>query len=263
MHSLKKKLPILISMPRCGSTWVQSYIHTLYSKTGITLPLKTDDEFFSRIFFATKKIDIQQKIQVIENLKSLDLELCHMMHVHMFLDNNILWSWFKEYYKDHKVIILKRRNIWKTYISWLFHFTIRETLRRNHAYKDKEEIHPWHNKNLMSGDILKATILENAVQFNHNNTVWEYFLDTIRFLHDEIIPTFNTKPIFWLEDLTDEMLADMFGVEIQQQVAPFKRVNYESYYDPIDLELIKDKFNERFENEFRFYGYECNTKIST
>jgi len=249
----KENIPILISNPRCGSTWVHSYIRAFYCKVGLTLPSYKDDEFFATHYLP--EVDIKQKIQIIENLKASNLELCHKIHVGMFLNNNVLWSWFKEFYKDYRIIILKRRNIWKTYISWLFHSTIKNTLLDYNAYDKDINVHPWHKTNLMSEDVLKSTIQTYSIEFKHNNAHLHYFTNSIRFLHDEIIPTFNTKPIFWLEDLTDEMLINMFGVEIQQHVTPFNRLNYESYFAVEQLDILKTKFTEKYDNEFQYYGY--------
>lgn len=249
----KKNTPILISNPRCGSTWAHSYIRAFYCKTGVTLPSYKDDEFLSNHYLP--KVAIKQKIQIIENLKACNLELCHKIHANMFLDNNILWPWLKEFYKDYRILILKRRNIWKTYISWLFHSTIQNVLLNSNAYDKSVNVHPWHTINSMSEDVLKSTIQTYSIVFKYNNAHFNYFINSIRFLHDEIIPTFNTKPIFWLEDLTDEMLANMFGVEIQQHVAPFNRLNYESYFSVEQLDIIKNKFTERYDNEFQYYGY--------
>ena len=247
----KKNLPILISNARCGSTWAHSYIRAFYLGVGVTLPFYEDDEFFATHYLP--KVDIKQKIQIVENLKASNLELCHKIHASMFLDNDALWPWFKEFYKDYRIIILKRRNIWKTYISSLFHSTIKNILLDHNAYD--RDVHPWHATNLMSEDILKSTIQTYSIVFKYNKTHFQYFTNSIRFLHDEIIPTFNTKPIFWLEDLTDEMLANMFGVEIQQHVAPFNRLNYESYFSVEQLDILKNKFTEKYNNEFQYYGY--------
>ena len=74
-------------------------------------------------------------------------------------------------------------------------------------------------------------------------------------LNDDIIPAFNSKQVLWLEDLTDEFLEDRFNTKPEVIIKPFKRLNYEVYYSEKELNFIKETYNERFDNEFRFYGY--------
>ncbi len=71
-----------------------------------------------------------------------------------------------------------------------------------------------------------------------------------------MITAFSDKWQIWLEDLSDEKLAEMFNVDVQKEVAPLKRLNYLTYFKPKELKLIQDTFEERFDNEFQFYGYE-------
>ena len=47
-----------------------------------------------------------------------------------------------------------------------------------------------------------------------------------------------------------------FGVTLKKTIRPFKTMDYERYFKPEDMAIVKEKFKERFENEFQFYGYE-------
>jgi len=268
---IKEKYPILISNPRNGSTWVQSYIRAFYNLKGVCLPkhgilakdslkysaknpLTTEEYFGGQYSQAIRNI----KISVIENLEKQNLVLCHKVHTLYFLEDQYLWNWFKEFYKDYHIIILRRRNIWKTYISYLFHQTMDNFIINKGTISVDLNLHPWHGNSYSSTheDIIKSTIQTNNIKFTYNYLIWKRFIKGVRFLQDDVIRHFSTKPKFWLEDLTNEKLAKIFQVEVQDEIRPLKRLNYMSYYDIKELKIIKDNFEERFENEFRFYGYE-------
>ena len=45
-------------------------------------------------------------------------------------------------------------------------------------------------------------------------------------------------------------------LHLKKTIRPFKTMDYERYFKPEDMAIVKEKFKERFENEFQFYGYE-------
>jgi len=259
---IKKYCPILVSMPRNGSTWVQSYISASYKKTGygvipsITNKLRysTVNEFFGPNDFT--QLDTKAKINLIETLEKINLVMCHKVFAHYFSDDPEFFKWFQSFYKDYNIILLRRRNIWKTCISWMFHNTV------SHYMGDVS--HNWHGKmnNEKNEDELKSALQTYKIPFKFYKGLFDYFVSEVRFYQDEVLPAFPNKWQMWLEDLTDEKLAEIFDVELQIQdesigsVGPLKRIKYSSYYDPKELKLMQDTFEERFENEFRFYGYE-------
>ena len=251
--------PILISMPRNGSTWVQSYIRAYYKKSNygvipsITnkLNYSTVNEFFGPEDFT--QLDTKAKINLIETLKKINLVMCHKVFSFYFKNEPELFKWFQSFYKDYNIILLRRRNIWKTYISWVFHNTISRYLGNGNG-----GLHFWHGKsnNERNEDTLKSVIQTYKIPFKFDKGFFDNFTEMVRFFQDEVQPAFPNKWQMWLEDLTDEKLAKWFNVEVQTEIAPFKHLNYLSYYEPKELKLMQDAFEERFENEFRFYGYE-------
>jgi len=259
---IKKYCPILLSMPRNGSTWVQSYIRASYKKTGygvipsITNKLKYSavNEFFGPYDFT--QLDTKAKINLIETLEKINLAMCHKVFAHYFSDDPEFFKWFQNFYKDYNIILLRRRNIWKTCISWIFHTTV------SHYMGDVS--HAWHGKidDEKNEDKLKSAIQTYKIPFKFDKGLFDYFVSEVRFYQDEVLPAFPNKWQMWLEDLTDEKLAEIFDVELQIQdesigsFGPLKRIKYSSYYDPKELKLMQDTFEERFENEFQFYGYE-------
>tara|TARA_B100000524_G_scaffold255696_1_gene138517 strand:- start:13 stop:807 length:795 start_codon:yes stop_codon:yes gene_type:complete len=260
---IKKYCPILLSMPRNGSTWVQSYIRASYKSRGDgvipnmgkTLHQKQSSSEFHNEFFGDQEysqLDTKAKIHLIETLEKLDLVMCHKAFANMFMNKPDLFKWFQSFYKDYNIILLRRRNIWKTYISLLFHNTIDKHVDM------KENLHSWHGIGIdeKKEDLLKAAIQTYKVPFKFNKEHFADFTKLVRFYQDEVIPAFPDKWQMWLEDLSDEKLAEMFKVDVQKEVAPLKRLNYLTYFKPKELKLIQDTFEERFDNEFQFYGYE-------
>lgn len=242
------KYPVLIGLPRSGTTWVQQYIRTAYSRYGMTLPSYEDDELFAKHY---KHDNIQTKIRLLEIARANGLEIC-VKYLTNYMQDNL--SWFKEFYKNADVIILKRRNLWKTYLSWLFHSTININVP-NAAFNRK--LHPWHLITPTDEDVLKSTIQTYNIQFTFNHNIWNDFINQVRFLNDNIMPAFNSKQVLWLEDLTDEFLEDRFNTKPKVIIKPFKRLNYEVYYSTKELQHIKDVFKEWFEENFISYaGYE-------
>ncbi len=256
----KKYCPILLSMPRNGSTWVQSYIMASYkNRIESVIPyetqtfhktISTSNEFFDMKEYP--QLETKEKIHLIETLEKVNLVMCHKVFANMFLDTPEMYPWFKEFYKDYNIILLRRRNIWKTYISLLFHNTF-----DNHVNR-KENLHMWHGKGIheKNEDLIKSTIQTYKVPFKFNKEHFVQFTKLVRFYQDEVIAAFPDKWQMWLEDLSDEKLAEMFKVDVQKEVAPLKHLNYLTYFKPKELKLIQDTFEERFDNEFQFYGYE-------
>ena len=58
-----------------------------------------------------------------------------------------------------------------------------------------------------------------------------------------------------INDKTEDF-ACRFNVTIKKGIQPFKTLDYNVYFKPKDMAIIKEKFEERFFNEFQFFGYE-------
>ena len=105
-------------------------------------------------------------------------------------------------------------------------------------------------------DILKSTIQVYNIKFKYIEQQWKEFINNIRFLNDVIIKELSKPQVIWLEDLDHAWLEKRFHVTLKKTVTPFYTTDYEKYFNPEDMAIIKEKFKERFENEFQFYGYE-------
>ena len=53
-----------------------------------------------------------------------------------------------------------------------------------------------------------------------------------------------------------EWLEDYFKVVLKRLPKPFTTFDYKTYYKPEDMKIIREIFEERFYNEFQYYGYQ-------
>jgi len=283
------KYPILVSCHRSGSTWVQSYIRHAYQsnwkKTLSFSNTSNDDEFLNSWMFDKDK---NFKINFLKILRDRGYELCHKIQAEMLFDKNIL-NWFIDFYKGHNIIILKRRDIWKSLISYVFHRTVRKKssdiggyTKHNimpmhdiadsyaNEFSKSQNIMPMHghNSSLKTGenlkptsklnDILKSSIQSHNIKFKFDKELCEDYLQQVRYLNTIIEhKTKHLKPdIFYKEEISTKFLKKKFGAgTFTSPVIPLN-VKYEVYYEPEELKKIKDFLQYHYENEFKFYGYE-------
>lgn len=253
----------LISLHKSGSTWVHSYIHKKYRRFGVTLP---PSNLYSEFFTTEDREDndhdfvkqpILNRIKLLEDLRSFGLELAHKAHVPEIID---IWPWFKEFYKDHDVLVLKRRAIWSHWLNILFFYCIKAVVGTEVVKGNDNEgytyITPSKVEDPRAEDILKSTIHEYKIEFKFHNHCWQNFIKNIRFLNDVVIEELDKPQVIFVEDITTEWLEERFRIKVKNTVTPFKTLNYESYFKPKELQVVKDIFNERFDNEFKYMGYE-------
>ena len=248
----KEKYPILITLHKSGSTWVNSFIHKRYRRIGLVPPPSNlYTEFFcsSRMVLKDKTFvqrTDKERIALLEHLRTFGLELNHKVHVPDIIDE---WNWFKEFYKDYDILVLKRRQLFSHWLSVLFFANIWD------QRPDGVDV-PDHNNDPKSEDILKSVIEVHNIKFKHIEKPWEGFINNIRFLNDVVIKELAKPQVIWLEDIDHAWCEKRFGVTLKKTIRPFKTMDYERYFKPEDMAIVKEKFKERFENEFQFYGYE-------
>jgi|TARA_B100000282_G_scaffold18797_1_gene12751 hypothetical protein len=221
---------------------VFSYIHKVYRARGITMP---PSNLYSEFFTNEERFRVHSKgdkKRLLQSLREFGLELAHKAHVPEIID---IWPWFKEFYKDHDVLVLKRRHIWSHYLNILFFACVKSVAGNV----------PTKVTNALDEDILKSAIIENNIEFKHHDNVLTNFTKHIRFLNDVVIEELDSQVIF-IEDIGRDWLEERFRVKVKNTVTPFKTLNFESYFKPKELQIVKDKFYERFDNEFKYMGYE-------
>jgi hypothetical protein len=127
---------ILISSPRCGSTVAQKEFD---KQVGI----KSSDVFGWHEFFLDAphgiNMSIESKVNFIENLKKPFIYKLHAFHLWYPYKDGILFDWFCDFYKDWKWVILKRKDLWRAYISLLVHHQKGRSYW--HKYKEDDENH--------------------------------------------------------------------------------------------------------------------------
>ena len=252
----KKNYPILISLHKAGSTWVNSFIHKKYRSIGLTLPPRNSfTEFFGDLnrnecYF--NPLNYSERIKLLEKLRLFDLELNQKVHVPELI---YIWDWFQEFYKNHDVLVLKRRNLYKHFVSILFNECIRKyipifddlgLLPTRQDIKGRQD----------NEDVLKAQILEQKVQFKFNAKCFNDFCNNIRFLEDSVLPAKFKPQVIYLEDISHEWLEERFKVSIDSvKVAPFKTLKYINYFSQQEQATIKSAIDDILEKEFKYYGY--------
>jgi len=273
----KKEYPMLITLHKSGSTWVNAYIHKKMRKLGMTPPPKnlyteffTSVEHISNVESKSNKEHIKrfvnktykERIALLEELRTFGFELAHKAHIP---EINSIWPWFKEFYKDHDLLVLKRRKIFSHWLSILFNRCILDaapTEEMGNAKEGYTGLIPSKANGPYDEDILKSTIQEYNVQFKFNAKCFREFVNNIRFLNDVVIKDLkkqeNKPQVIWLEDIDTAWLQKRFHVELKthKHGVPFKTLDYKVYFKPEEMALIKEKFKERFDAEFQFYGYE-------
>ena len=71
-----------------------------------------------------------------------------------------------------------------------------------------------------------------------------------------VIKELDKPQVIWTEDINHAWLEKRFHVKVNNTVQPFKTLDFTTYFKPEDMAIIKEKFKERFDNEFQFFGYE-------
>ena len=274
----KTKTPILISTPRAGSHYVGQYIRETFRNRGILLPGSA--ELFG---YADSPLDLNHKdiIKFFEDTRDkLQMDICCINHAG-HLNNRVrilsrphyetLFDWFKEFYDGYQMVLLRRKNVWKQWLSYLFHKSIDiaadqsgDTFSRR---RWTEDVHPWHNvKGTQREGILKSTITQLNPKFVHRENVLLNFLLDIRYMEEEVRNyyvngSYNNSNIrdVWLEDLNDDILTQWYvpnGMhhDMYEKIIPFT-IKYETYFKKPDLEFAKNKFMKIYNDELKHYGY--------
>ena len=189
----KQKYPILISLHKSGSTWINSFIHKRYRRIGATLPPRNQyTEFFCKNRGENKKHKFvqrtnEERIALLEHLRTFGLELNLKAHVSQIIP---IWPWFKEFYKDYDILVCKRRNIFSHWINILFFLCIRNATNDVTEIRTEEGttgIIPSKVLSAYDEDILKSTIQQYKVKFKFNSDLFKEFVLDIRFLNDVVL----------------------------------------------------------------------------
>lgn len=108
-------MKVLLSAPRAGSSYAYEQIH----EYNISLP---------NVFYIgveeyldpnqMSHLSLEEKIVFLDQEKSKGIHYTFKHHINYL--GSYYKNWFKDFYKDNEIIILKRKNTWKWFLSFLF-----------------------------------------------------------------------------------------------------------------------------------------------
>ena len=205
---------ILISSPRCGSTVGQRY----YEEDGI----KCSDLFGWHEFFLDAPHGIRKPLEwKVDFIETLDCNFHYKLHAfHLFYGykDGILYDWFKEFYNETEVVVLKRKDTWRAYISLLVH----HTLGRKHN---------WHKYSVQDEEDLEKIC--TGVSFKYNEDLENAFK--------------------YQQQCLNAVEGDVIYLEDQDYTEKMKwEIDYERFIRREELELLRANFSsvsERFYEE--------------
>ena len=144
-------MKVLLSAPRAGSSYAYESVHqhnlTLPNVKYIGVEEYLDPNQMSHL-------SLDQKIKFLNDEKEYGVNYTFKHHINYLGD--YYENWFEEFYKDDDIIILKRKDTWKWFLSFLFQDFVGWKL----AHFDKHT----------TIDIEKYWI-----EYDHNQTVHQFF----------------------------------------------------------------------------------------
>jgi hypothetical protein len=276
----KTKTPILISTPRAGSHYVGQYIRETFKNFGMLTPRSSELFNEGELPDGLRLNDIIHFFEYARDNLGYDiLTIAHASHLSEPIrmlsrpQYEKLFDWFKEFYDGYKIVILRRKKLYKQWLSYLFHKSIDFAQRQSGAtfkLNMPEDVHPWHNlEGTRRENMLMSTIAALNPKFIHRENLFQKFLFDIRFMEEEIRnyyikgPYLNSNILdLWLENLNDDKLIEWFvplerqnGFVMQEAILPFKNLKIEVYFKKEELDKTKSRFMEYYEKEFKHYGY--------
>ena len=193
----KTKTPILISTPRAGSHYVGQYIRETFKNFGILTPrsseLFNEEELPDGIrlnevihFFEYARDNFGYDILTVTHASHLG-DPIRMLSRPQYEN---VFDWFKEFFDGYKIVLLRRKKLYKQWLSYLFHKSIDFAQRQSGAtfkLNMPEDVHPWHNlEGTRRESMLKSTIAALNPKFIHRENLFQKFLFDIRFMEEEI-----------------------------------------------------------------------------
>lgn len=200
-------MKVLISAPRAGSSYVYEHIE----KYNLTLPnvKKIGPEEYldpNQMPFLT----LNEKIEMLEEGRLLNIEYTFKHHInYLKKDVDYYNTWFKDFYKGHEILVLKRRDTWRWFLSFLF-----------------QDCVGWDYAAVMKDSVLAEQEIKNKFNnYDYKKTLTQFF--EIK----QQIDTVEGNIIFY-EDLK---------YSTSKYCILSSLINYEEHFNNIDD--IKNEFN--------------------
>lgn len=212
---------IVISHPRCGSTFLHAYTNAYNVNLGAQ-GITTSAEFFNSRWDTFNPINhvfsnLYDKMQFLEKERNKGQEYSIKVQAYQV---ETIRPWFDEFYKDWDRLILLKKDRWRAFLSYQIQSSLKWDGRTTHN-REKEMI-----------DKLKPFLIKEEkinIWFREYNLLKDH--KGIRLYH---------------EDLNHDLLCDIFGVNIQNKFKQYE-LDYEPYI--INLDEIKTAFH-KLENNF-------------
>tara|TARA_B100001094_G_C18027535_1_gene718385 strand:- start:43 stop:684 length:642 start_codon:yes stop_codon:yes gene_type:complete len=211
-------MKIVVSNPRHGSTHISKYYDEINKKDHKVFEFESFNEFLLdppewRKEYCIKHIgdlSIKEKVSFIENKRKEGIQVLYKIHAFHLFQNEWLYDWFKDFYRNDEVIVLKRKNLFRALLSVIVHYQGRGPWQK---YSEKDE----------------TKFLDKCknINFYYEEMLFDHF-----FYHKECLEKVEGK-ILYMED---------FNIESNHM--PWK-VDYEDLFSDIELEKIKNEFDVR------------------
>ena len=199
-------MKVLLSAPRAGS----SYCYELFHNHNLSLPnvkyIGVEEYFDPNVI---PSLSIEDKIGFLNTERTRGVEYTFKHHIN-YLDD-YYHAWFRDFYSEHDVFILKRRNTWEWFLSFLFQDCVK-----------------WSSAAIMKTDSTDDTVLQikqNWVSYDHKKSLSQFF--DIKSQLDSAIGT-----VIFYEDLNHASAKYLKLSSI---------VNYEAFF--YNINTIKHDFN--------------------
>lgn len=221
---------ILISNPRYGSTFVTQIFHR-YCEQNQKAIRAIHYGYRNELLLVNEKCSedkfpLNDRIDMIERYRSEGIELLYQLHSHsLFYDykDGIVLDWFKEFYKDSEIYILRRKDLWHALLSLIVHHSSDEMPNKKWHMKDEndiKELRNWYSyhrtKNI---DLLIQSFCRGMAYL----TICEQELET---------------QTLWLEDIDLSFL----NVKTEVDIKPYN-LNYEEFFNESELEYIRTRLH--------------------
>lgn len=206
-------MKIVVSNPRYGSTHVSSYFDNLNRQKYKTFEFEGFNEFLLNAPHSNNifKMSLEEKISFIESKRKNGFEVLFKIHSHHLFypyKNGTVYDWFKEFYKDSEITVLKRRDLWRAFLSILVHYQLGRKL--------------WHKRSHTDEKLLLDEC--SKINFKFDQKILENF-----FYQKQCLNKVKGKVIY-LED-----------TNFQTDNKPWN-IDYETLFDNKELNYIRSKF---------------------
>ena len=208
-------MKVLLSAPRAGSSYFYEYIEAENLKLPNVKPAYKKSEFLNPDILPEKTLD--QKIDWLEKERKNGTEYTFKHHINylMLPKYDYYNNWFIDFYKNDDIIVLRRRDYWKWFLSFLF-----------------QDFHSWKTAGVMLNDNNFLKDIKNHWQEYDFNKSIHQFISIVKQLDK------CKGHTVYYEDLTYES-------KKYKKLSSF--VDYEKYF--VNIDTIKSLFHNEMHKQ--------------